>query len=244
MIGRWIFVRERVFSRRGRIALAMLVALALVVLLPLRLVLGLVAPEGVTARSVEGPVWSGRIAELRAGPLPIGTVDAGADALPLFLGRVGFRLSREGATPFSAKASLGLGGYRLADVNGTVALPDGLGTLPVTQIGFGDFNLRIADGSCVDAGGSMSLTLAPPGSLLPGTIALSGKARCQRGALVVPMQGPEGMERFTLRLNADGRWEGDLVLMGLPAETAGPLMQAGFTARPGGGLGFRTSGAF
>lgn len=243
MIGRWIFVRERALTRRGWLALAVLTTVGLVALLPLRVAVGMAAPENVTARSIEGSVWSGRIGDLRVGPLPLGTIDAGLRPLPLLLGRAEFDLRREGAAPFAAIASASGGDVRLSGVNGAVALPDGLGGLPVTSLAFSDLSVRMANGKCADAQGSLGMTLASPGALLPQSVSLSGKARCEGGSLVVPMQGPGGMERLTMRIAGDGRWQADLVLTGLPPEVSGPLMQGGFTARPGG-IGIGTSGQF
>jgi general secretion pathway protein N len=236
MIGRWIFVRGQVMDRRGRIILAGLLVLALILLLPLRLALGLAMPESVTARSVEGSVWSGRIADLNVGPLPLGTVDAALEPLPLAIGRAQFAIAREG---FAARVAPG----RVSNANGSVLLPDGLGGLPVTSLGFGDFTAVIANGQCSEAKGTLSLTLASLGPLLPDALTLTGQARCEKGALVVPMRGPQGMERLTLRLGGDGRWQADLVLSGLPQETADALKSSGFDARPGG-IGLGTSGSF
>jgi general secretion pathway protein N len=236
VIGRWIFIRGQAMGRRGWLALATLFAIALVVLLPLRLVLGLALPGTVTARSVEGSVWSGRIADLNAGPLSLGTVDAGLEPLPLLVGRAQFALSREG---FAARIAPG----RVSGANGSVLLPGGLGGLPVTSLGFGDFTAVMDGGQCLEASGTLSLTLASLGPMLPDAMMLSGQARCEKGALVVPMRGPQGMERLTLKIGGDGRWQADLALAGLPQETADALKASGFDARPGG-IGIGTSGTF
>ncbi|HQS69911.1 MULTISPECIES: type II secretion system protein N [unclassified Novosphingobium] len=241
MIGRWIFVRDAALegpgSRWGRLTLAAIVVVGLIVLLPLRLVLGLAAPENVSARSVEGSVWDGRIADLNLGLLPLGTVEAGLEPLPLLIGRAQFSVMREG---FSAKAYAGGGVSR---ANGSLALPDGLGGLPVTAINFTDFSAGFAGGTCMQAEGTLGLTLASLGPLLPDAIMLSGKARCEKGALVVPMRGAQGMEQLTLRLTGDGRWQADLTLSGLSQETADALRAGGFDTRPGG-IGIATSGTF
>ena len=243
MIGRWIFVRERALTRRDWLALAGLFVAALALMLPLRLAFAWGMPDSVTARSVEGPVWGGRVADLRVGPLPLGTLDAGLSPLPLLLGRAEFALSRDGDAPFVARASGSADGVRLSGVNGTLALPDGLGGLPVTSLGFGDLSLRMEEGRCVAAKGTLSMTIASPGPLLPDALVVSGQARCANGALVVPMQGTGGMEKLTLRIAGDGVWQADLVLSGLPSEVSTPLLLGGFAARPGG-IGLRTSGNF
>ncbi len=241
MIGRWIFVCEASLrgpgSRRNRLALVGVAMVALIALLPLRLVFGLVAPDIVTARSVEGSVWDGRIAELNLGPLPLGTVEAGLEPLPLLIGRAQIAVERDG---FSAKAYAGGGVSR---ANGSLALPDGLGGLPVTAISFADFSAGFDNGTCAQGEGTLGLTLASLGPMLPDAITVSGKARCEKGALVVPMRGAQGMEQLNLRLSADGRWRADLTLSGLPQETADALRAGGFDTRPGG-IGIATSGAF
>lgn len=236
MIGRWIFIRGAAMGRRGWLALVVLFVVALLVLLPLRLVLGMALPETITARSVEGSVWSGRIADLNAGPLPLDTVDASVQPLPLLIGRPQFAISREG---FSAQ----IGPSRVTGANGSVLLPDGLGGLPVTSLGFGDFSAVMVDGKCAEAQGTLSLTLASLGPLLPDALVVSGQARCESGALVVPMRGAQGMERLTLKLGADGRWQADLALAGLPQETAEALKSSGFDTRPDG-VGIVTGGTF
>ena len=101
-------------------------------------------------------------------------------------------------------------------------------------MGFNDFHAELSGGKCVGAGGQVSLILAPFSDLMPGPVALSGTARCSKGALYVPMKGPTGLESLFLRLEPDGRWRADLVLGGLPVEVTAPLLESGFTARPGG----------
>lgn len=236
MIGRWIFIRGQAMGRRGWLAVGALFALALIVLLPLRVILALAMPESISARGVEGIVWSGRIVDLNVGPLPLGTVDAALQPLPFLVGRPQLAVSREG---FSAS----IAPEGVSDANGSLALPGGLGGLPVASLGFGNFSADMPDGRCREASGTLSLTLASLGPLLPDAITVSGTARCEKGDLVVPMRGPRGMERLTVKLSGDGRWQADLGLAGLPQETADLLKSSGFDARPGG-VGIGTSGTF
>lgn len=236
MIGRWIFIRGQAMGRRGWLAVGALFALALIVLLPLRVILALAMPESISARGVEGIVWSGRIVDLNVGPLPLGTVDAELQPLLFLVGRPQLAVSRDGFSASIAPA-------RVTDANGSLALPRGLGGLPVTSLGFGNFSADMPDGRCREASGTLSLTLASLGPLLPDAITVSGTARCEKGDLVVPMRGPRGMERLTVKLSGDGRWQADLGLAGLPQETADLLKSSGFDARPGG-VGIGTSGTF
>ncbi|MFN3468302.1 MAG: type II secretion system protein N [Novosphingobium sp.] len=222
---------------RKALLIGALALLALIALVPLRLVMGLAAPDGVTARSVEGTVWSGRIADLKAGPFPVGTVETGLEVAPLLLGQARVRVAREG---FAARASLG-SEVRMDGASGTIALPDGLGELPVTALVMQDLSVAMAGGACREASGTLGLTLGALGPLLPDALRLSGTARCEKGALVVPMRSAEDTERLTLQVMADGRWQAELVLNGLPQETRELLLQSGFEARPGG-IGIGTGG--
>lgn len=245
MIRRWIFLRDGRLSLRDRAVLALLFLAALVLLVPLRLVLAGV--PALSARSVEGPAWAGTAFDFKAGPVPLGTVDVGLMPLSLLTGQTEVWLARrtdKGATPFTARVAGGADWLRLRAVEGSLAVGDGLGTLPVTSAGFGSFDLAMDGGRCTAASGRVTLTLAPLSVLMPGPLVLSGEARCQGGALVIPMQGAGGMERLLLKITGDGAWNADLSLKGLPVEVATPLQTMGFAARPEGALGIRTGGRF
>ena len=244
MIQRWIFLRAGRLSVATKLTLAALFVLALIAALPLRLALGWSAPGQVTARSVVGTIWDGAIYDLRVGALPLGDVEANLRLLPLLIGRREVHVERPSATgepDFSANGSGGRGWAYLHDVQGQVPLGDGFGQIPASSLGFRDFHVEMADGACREAGGQVTLMLAPFSELMPGAVALSGTARCHKGALYVPMTGPSGMERLFLRLEPDGRWRADLVLAGLPVEISAPLLDAGFSARPGG-IGISANG--
>lgn len=248
MMTRWIFLRDGRLSRRAIVVLAVLFVLFLVAMFPLRIALGWAgAGRGsVTAQAVKGSIWSGRIGELNAGPLPLGTLDAGLEPLPLLVGRAEVwleRPARASGEPFRAIASGSGRNMALRHVSGIVPVSGIAGALPVDAIGFSDFAMTMADGKCTSAQGNVTLRLAPVSALLPDALALTGPASCRDGALVVPMKGPSGMEHLLLKVQGDGKWTADLVLTGLPAEVSGPLLDMGFSARPGGGLGLRSSGA-
>lgn len=247
MIRRWIFLRDGRLSLRTKLALAAIFVVALIASLPLRLALSGADPgaRGITAREVTGTIWGGAIGDLRVGALPLGDVSAHLRPLPLLIGRREVHVERvatPGALPgFSADAAGGEGWLSLGEVQGQVPLGDAFGSIPATALGFRDFHFRTSGGRCVGAGGQVSLVLAPFGELMPAPVALSGTARCNKGALYVPMTGPTGLERLFLRLEPDGRWRADLVLAGLPFEVAAPLLESGFAARPGG-IGISASG--
>lgn len=244
MIGRWIFLRDSRLSRRTWLTLAGVALLALVLFLPLRLALAWSRVPGLTASTAGGSVWNGWIGDLQLGSLPLGTVEAGLRPLPLLIGRREFAIERRGPAgepELSALAAGGSGWFALRRVNGQVALGEGFAALPAASLGFHQFRMESAGGRCRSAAGQVSLILSPLSELMPGPLALSGQARCAAGALYVPMTGPSGMERMFLRIEPDGRWRADLVLAGLPVEISAPLLDMGFSARPGG-IGISANG--
>jgi general secretion pathway protein N len=244
VIGRWIFVRDGRLSGRAKLGLAALASLALIATFPMPVALAWAAAGQVSAREVEGTIWSAALYDFRVGALPLGDVAAHLRFLPLLVGRAELHVERAGAGALPAFAADGAGGKGWAwlhDVDGQVALGDGFGAIPATALGFKDFHVRMANGRCQEAGGEVSLILAPLSELMPGTVALAGPARCSKGALYVPMTGPSGLERVFLRLEPDGRWRADLVLTGLPVEISAPLLDLGFSARPGG-IGLTATG--
>ncbi|HUQ14310.1 MAG TPA: type II secretion system protein N, partial [Novosphingobium sp.] len=207
MIGRWIFLRDGRLSARTKLVLAALFVAALVIALPMRLALAWAAPRALTARTVEGTVWSGLIGDMRLGALPVGDVTAGLRPLPLLIARRELsveRLSPAGTAEFSAIVAGGSGWASLRDVQGQVPLGEGFGQLPATALGFRDFHFATEAGRCREADGQISLILAPLSELIPTPVALSGTARCDKGALYVPMSGPSGMEKLFVRLEPDG----------------------------------------
>jgi general secretion pathway protein N len=79
------------------------------------------------------------------------------------------------------------------------------------------------------------------GVTLPG--GLSGNARCDRGALLLPLVGQSGMEALNLRLFEDGRYEVELAVRPVDDTMRDRLIAAGF-ALSANGYALRSSGRF
>ena len=230
---------------RHRWLLAGVFAAALLVLLPLRLLLAPLAEgHALSAAAVSGPLWRGRIEGLRAGPLPLGDVHAGLRVLPLLAGRREFWIERDtaaGEAPLSAIVASRADGFDLREATGRVAI-DPLGELPVSALSLTGFEVAWRDGRCDHAAGSVALELTPLGGMLPA-LAVSGPARCVRGALLLPLKSASGLEKLLVTIDGGGGWSGDLTVSGLPPELTAPLLDHGFAARPGG-IGLSARGAF
>jgi general secretion pathway protein N len=216
---------------------------ALVALLPLRLALewfGL-TDRGLSAREAKGSVWLGALAEAHYGSVPVGDVGAELRTLPLLLGRARVDLARIGpGERFRAAATAAPRGFGFEDVDGSIDLGAALAPLPVRAIDLSGVTARFADGVCAGAGGTVEARLSGA-PLLPAR--MTGTARCDGGALLLPLSGPSGMEALNLRIRADGSYTADLMVRPPDDAARDALAAAGF-APVRGGYAARLSGAF
>lgn len=183
--------------------------LALAALLPMRVAIDWLELEerGISAREAQGTVWIGALRDTRFGPLPLGDLHAGLDGLPLLLGRARVALERgEPGPPLAGAATVTGGGFGLHDIQGRIAGGALFAPLPITALDLTDVSAHFRDGRCASAEGRVRAELAGElgGIALPG--GLSGNARCDGEALLVPLAGQSGLERVDLRIFPDGRW--------------------------------------
>lgn len=222
----------RLATRRTTIFLAVF-AVAMVVFLPMRLALGWAGldGQGFTAREVRGSLWSGRLVEARFGELALGDLRASVSPFALLLGRARIALSGRGADPearLRGTVELSRGRAAVLDASGALAPGSAFAPLPVSALDLDEVTVRFVDGACQEAEGRVRAELSGTflGAALPGTI--SGAARCDQGALLLPLAGAGGMEGTMLRLWADGRYRAELTLVPGEADVAARLDAAGF----------------
>ena len=235
----------RLKGRRGRLAfLAAALLFAIAALLPLRLAVGALGLDtrGFAARDAAGSLWLGTLSEAQLGPARLGDLQARLRFFPLLLGRARMDFYRgDGPSPLAGGLTVTRHGFGIDDFTGTLPLAGGAG-LPLESLELNDVSARFADGSCAAAEGVVRARLAGPfAALLPA--GLSGNARCEGGALLLPLRSQSSMEGMDLRLLGSGRWQAELtVRSGDPA--AGPrLAAAGFAPAAGGGYRLRLEGA-
>lgn len=223
----------RLATRRGTLLLAFF-ALAFVAFLPMRLALGWAGldAQGFTAREVRGSLWSGRLVEARFGDLALGDLRAGVSPLALLIGRARISLSGRAVDPderLRATVELSRGRAAVLDASGAIAPGSAFSPLPVTALDLDEVTVRFVDGACAEAEGRVraEMTGTFMGAALPGTV--SGAARCDGGALLLPLAATGGMEGLMLRLWADGRYAAELTLMPSDGAVAARLDASGFT---------------
>ena len=232
--------------RAAIVALSLL--FALLILMPLRIAFDLsgLQDRGVSARAVEGLVWSGKVRELTIGNLPLGDVDARLEILPLLIARSNLIVDRpaDGFTPALHAIISGHGGsLSISDANADIAMRGAFAPVPVSNVVLENVNAEFELGRCVQASGTvrMNLQAGVPGLNL--SQGLSGKIACRGGALFVPLVGQSGLEKLDLTIQPDGRYDALFRVDGLTPDIAGPLGTLGFSGN-GNSLQLRASGQF
>ncbi len=219
---------------------------SLLALLPLRLALDWLALDdrGFAAREARGSIWLGSLSEAQVGAVSLGDLTAQLRTLPLFIGRARVDLARtDEADRLTGSATVSRHSFGIDDMSARLELGSALGPLPVGGVDLSDVTAHFADGVCTSAEGLVRADIAGDvaGITLPG--GLSGNARCDRGALLLPLTSQSGMEALNLRLFEDGRYEVELAVRPVDDAMRDRLLGAGF-ALAATGYALRASGTF
>ncbi len=219
---------------------------SLLALLPLRLALDWLGMDerGFAAREAQGSIWLGSVSEAQIGTVALGDLTAQLRTLPLFLGRARVDLTRtDEANRLVGSATVSRHSFGIDDMTARLELGSALAPLPVGGVDLSDVTAHFADGLCTSAEGLVRADVAADvaGITLPG--GLSGNARCDRGALLLPLVGQSGMEALNLRLFEDGRYEVELAIRPVDDAMRDRLVAAGF-GLSANGYALRSSGRF
>lgn len=214
---------------------------ALVALLPMRLGLAWLGLDdsGLAVREARGSLWNGGLVEAQYGSAAIGDVDAGLGFFPLLIGRARLGVERdapEGAAGggLSGAFTVSGGNFGIDDLTASVPAADLFAPLPVSTLDLQDVTAHFENGLCVSAEGVVRAELGGDlgGVSLPGT--MTGNARCDQGALLLPMMGQSGMEQLNLRIEQGGAYSLQFVVRAVDDSMRERLTRAGFAPGPGG----------
>ena len=237
-----------VLKTRRPVLFGGMLLVALIALFPLRLALGAfgLADEGLSAREVVGPVWWGGLGEARYGDVALGDLSAGLSPIQLFVGRA--RIDVEGQEGMPNESLHGALSFSrntagVDDVAATVPAGDVFAPVPITSIAFDDVSVHFQDGRCERAEGKITATIAAtmPQLNLPPT--LSGNARCEGGALLIPLASQAQTESIAVTIEADGKYRAMLTARPSDPNVGIALMAAGFK-QVGTGYSLTVAGNF
>ena len=230
----------RLRLKTGPVALfAAVFVVALVALLPLRLVLGWFDLDAtrLAARDATGSVWWGTVREAQVGALGLGDLDASLSPWPVFVGRARIDLSTpslDGQRAIAGAVSVSRHAVGVDDVTAHVRSGTVFAPLPIGPVDLDDVSVRFVDGQCESADGRIKATLDGDIAGIALGQGLSGTARCDAGALLLPLASQSGTEQITLRLWQSGRFRADLAVKPSDPAAALKLELSGFRASPRG----------
>lgn len=227
---------SRRVKHAGLIALVLLIAL--IALLPLRIAFAISGLGGgaVSARSIEGSIWSGTIRDLRLGRLSLGDMDAALSPGALLRGDTVLALARPANLPGQPPLTFDLGhsgeGVVVRGATGEVATADLFAPLPLRSLSLEAVTIEFSGDACTTASGAVRVNIEQ--SLFGITLqrGLSGTVRCDGDAVLIPLKGQSGLEQMDIRITGNGRYTADFRLGGLPPGAGAAL----------GALGFRLDG--
>jgi general secretion pathway protein N len=225
---------------RAIILFAAVFAVALAILFPMALALRWAGADtaGLSARTVGGDVWTGRLSEARFGPVPLGNANVGLRPLPLLTGTA--ELGADTGAGFGRFVS-GAGQAGMRNVTAKLPLAAALAPLPVETIELVETTIVFRGDACVEGEGRVRATFSDGLAGLSLAQGMSGTARCERGELVLPLVSQTGLEKLTVRLKGNGRWTAVLTVQGGGPALLAKLAAAGFT-NAGGAMALRLSG--
>lgn len=227
-------------SRRAWITASLVFILALLVLMPMRFMLSTSISNSSTiaASGASGSIWAGRIFEMRAGSVAIGTIEAGLRPLGLLNADYSFWFSQPavaGTQGLRGRVTSSFGGVAVEELNGPVVFGELLPGLAAVQLEFENLSIDFSDGRCRSASGSVR---SRPDSEIFAVLGLEsgliGRARCDNGALLLPMASGSGMEKLELRIYANGSYNAQMLLQQPGADLIPLLDQTGLTPVAGG----------
>ncbi|WP_267397267.1 MULTISPECIES: type II secretion system protein N [unclassified Sphingomonas] len=209
----------------------LMMVIALILFLPMRLALGWagLADEGFAARSVSGSVWAGRLSEAQFGDLALGSLDAGVSPLALLIGRARVSLRGRGG---DLHGTITLSRHSQGVDDLTATLPTGrvFAPLPVTALLLEDVTVHFTDATCDKADGRVRATLVGEAGGIGLPPSVSGTARCDGGALLLPLASQAGTESVQLRITGEGRYTAVLQIVPADPTAAQRLAASGFIA--------------
>lgn len=233
---------------RPAVLFAGLLLIGLVAFLPMRLALGWagLGEEGFTARRVTGSIWDGTIRDAMFGDVVLGSLKASVSPLSLLVGRArvavdGRGSGVEGALHGALVSSRTRRG--VDQLSGVLPTGRAFAPLPVTQLTLDAVTVTFVGDRCTDAGGRVIAALGGDvaGIPLPGEV--SGNARCDNGALLLPLASQSGTETITLRVTGAGTYNAALALVPGDPAAAQALTALGFVAA-GSGYQLSVEGRF
>lgn len=219
---------------RGRIFLFVGgLLLSLIVLMPLSMALSMfgLTRHGLSARTASGTIWSGQLVEARIGSLPVGDVSVGLRPWGLLTGWPRIDLVR---APGRGGLVATRNDFAVIDATAKLATMRVFAPIPLDSLDLSTVSAMFSGGKCQRAQGRVRATFSRDVGGLSLAQGLSGEARCDGGALLLPLVSQSAMERLNLHIQGDGGYRAEFFVRSTDPAMAATLGSAGFAPAPGG----------
>jgi general secretion pathway protein N len=216
-------------SRKGMVALGLLGFFAtLIAIFPLRVAFALAADLPLTARSIQGSIWSGKLVDATLDGISIGSFDTSFKPDQLFKGRIGIGLSSISSERTTAIIYAGLNGQGIEELEAGLSTPGAFAPLPLDRLELRDVALRAQSGNCAEASGQVKAILVQKLGPIPLGQTMLGNLKCDGIAVSLLLISQSGFEKLSLRFMPDGQYSSRLILQPQQETDRVTLLSAGF----------------
>lgn len=194
---------------------------------------------GLTARTVDGTAWTGRMLDASFKGARLGDLQVQVAPLDLLTGTARFRVSALSGEGMSGEGYAGLAGQGVRNVDARLVLGRDMRAAGVETAQLSGLSLRYRNGRCTEASGQMTAYLAD--GLLTRAVGpqMSGAAVCSNGQLSFRLSDPEA--KGTLALEFPDKGQQRFIMILRPSDTLdkGALKALGFIETP---VGYKLTG--
>lgn len=189
---------------------------------------------GLTARTVDGTAWKGRMLDAAFKGARLGDLQVRVSPLDLLTGTARFRVSALSGEGMSGEGYAGLAGQGVRNVDARLVLGRDMRAVGVETAQLSGLSLHYKNGRCTEASGQMTVYLAD--GLLTRAVGpqMSGAAVCANGQLSFRLSDPEAKGTLTLEFPDKGQQRFIMILRPSDTLDQGALKALGFAETPVG----------
>ena len=197
--------------------LSIIVSLLIIVLglflMPLRFAISHANIADLSAKNIEGTIWTGHIGDAHYRQFPIGNVKAGLSFSSLLSANPKISFERA-LSPGYSQISGAIGSSGIDAFNGQLDMKDLLAPLPIDAIIMRDAGFEFNNENCIAASGKVRALMRINIDGTPLSRDLEGPLECVSGKLRAALKGKTGSERLTIDIDAVGAYSADIILLG------------------------------
>lgn len=200
-------------------------------LFPMRLAISLAGLDnaGLSAREVQGTIWSGRLIDARFRGIAMGSLDAGIVPSSL-LAKPAIHIRRKNAEgdDFTAMISGSANTVQISEATGDIPLAALAGRIPISTAKISNGNIALENGGCIAASGDVDIR---PNSLIArfaGDQTMRGALACNGDNVAMQLTNPSDTIALSAALDPERHYRMQLILKNLSPEVAFGLRSLGF----------------